>query len=345
MDTVFVFGYPRSIGGANVELWSTLRLWRRYGLSVTCVPTREYEPDWRDRLDGIGVRTLEIEPDQLADATELQGAVVFGSCNHYLIEYAPILRRLGCKLVWQNCMGWILPQARLDHHANGCFDRYVFHCRYQADQLTPQLKKWGYTDRQGFVIPGAFEPSDFAFNPLPHLQDEMFMVGRISRAAEDKFTTELWRQYMQVPHVVGAEILGWRRELQWRCGPMPAWAHGYEPGSMTPQALLASLHCYCPGYGAPSAENWPRVGLEAMAAGVPLVVENRGGWPEMVDNGRTGYVCRNHWEMSYRIGHLAYNEDMRLAMAQEARADVEQRLACPDRIWAGWKRVFDSLEP
>jgi len=89
-------------------------------------------------------------------------------------------------------------------------------------------------------------------------------------------------------------------------------------------------------------ENWPRIGLEAMAAGVPLVVQNQWGWREMVRHGVTGFLCDSDQELAYYTAQLAYDERKRLVMAEAARAHVE-RLADPETILAGWRQLFDSL--
>ena len=39
LDHLFVVGYPGDVGGANTECWHTLRLWRKYGIGVTLIPT------------------------------------------------------------------------------------------------------------------------------------------------------------------------------------------------------------------------------------------------------------------------------------------------------------------
>jgi len=84
------------------------------------------------------------------------------------------------------------------------------------------------------------------------------------------------------------------------------------------------------------------VGLEAMAAGVPIVTQNQWGWREMVRHGVTGFLCNGDQELAYYTAHLAYDERRRLTMAEAARAHVE-RLADPETILAGWQRLFDSL--
>ncbi len=43
-ERLFVCGYPGDVGGANTELWHTIKLWRRGGLDVTLIPTWKADP-------------------------------------------------------------------------------------------------------------------------------------------------------------------------------------------------------------------------------------------------------------------------------------------------------------
>jgi glycosyltransferase involved in cell wall biosynthesis len=89
--------------------------------------------------------------------------------------------------------------------------------------------------------------------------------------------------------------------------------------------------------------NGPRSGLEAMASGVPVVVQNAWGWREMVRHGRTGFLASSDHELAYYAARLAYDEDLRLRMATRARRALEDELANPDVLWAAWRNVFASL--
>ena len=112
----------------------------------------------------------------------------------------------------------------------------------------------------------------------------------------------------------------------------------------TPQQFLGKLHCLLHVNGGAS-ENWPRCGLEAMAAGVPVVAQDRWGWREMIRHGRTGYLAATDDELACYAARLARDEDHRLEIAHRARSVLEEDLAAPATIWAGWQRLFEGLAP
>jgi len=343
IERLFFFGYPKDIGGASTEAYHTLKLFRQHGLDVTCVPTwGPVDGDWEVRLAKLGCKSLETSPELAPSIEGLAGGVILASCNTRFAAEAYRFREIGCKIIWQNCMCWPFPQMVLDHQRHGCFDRYVFHSKYQRDQLVPQLRKYGYRDEQGFLIRGAFFPGGFRYAPVQHIAGETFLIGRLSRRGIDKFPADLWKQYRRIPHPIWVSIMGWSDEVEDKCGPPPIWAEVFAERAKGTHEFLSSLHAFVPGFGA-CAENWPRVGLEAMAIGVPLVVEDQGGWREMVRDGQTGWLCQTPEEMAFRVAQLAYNETERLEMAYQARRALDDELAPPDAIWAGWKRLFDSL--
>ena len=342
-DHVFVCGYPSHLGGANTELWHTVKLWRRFGLGVTLIPTWTADPQWRRRLDGLGCRTIVSSPEGLHAAAGLAGSVVVSMCNTKFLAAAERFGQLGCKIVWVGCMNWLFPKERLHYRKCGVFDRHVFQSRYQHDQLVPQLRKFGYEDTQGHVIRGALDVAEFPFRPLAHAPGEIFTIGRISRPSADKFSPRTWEIYRRIPHPIRVRVLGWATEVRARLGPPPRWASCLPAGRQTPQQFLATLAALVHISGQ-AVENWPRVGLEAMAAGVPVVAERRGGWPEMIRHAHSGYLCDTDDQFAYYTARLAYDERHRLHIARQARQAVEEELADPQMIWAGWKKLLSEMD-
>ncbi len=339
---LFVCGYPSDVGGANTELWHSVKLWRQFGVEVTLVPTWKADPVWRRRLDGIGCRTFESNPDDLQNVPGLSGGIVVSMCNTRFLAVAERFRGLGCKIIWLGCMNWLFPDERLHYRQCGSFDRHVFQSRYQRDQLSKQLVKFGYDDARGVVIRGAFDISEFPFQPRAHRSGETFVIGRLSRAAPEKFSPRVWQLYGRLRVPIAARVMGWAASVQARVGAPPRWAQCLPAGAETARSFLASLHCLAHA-GSATAENWPRVGLEAMAAGVPLVVDNRGGWAEMVCHGETGLLCGSEDEAVEHITRLARDPQHRQEIAHQARHVVEMDLAAPEAWWQQWQNLLQSL--
>ena len=345
LPPVYVIGYPGPLGGACTELWHTLKLWRSRGLEVHLVPTWGDPPkEWRDRCGSIGCRTHRSGPKrhELAAVEGLRGAVVVSFCNDAFLHCADLFRELGCRVVWVGCMNWLFPAEQRHYKLFGPFDRYVCQSRHQHRLLSTELSQWGVDPAQVHRIPGAFDPAEFSFRPAAHRDGEPFVIGRVSRAAPSKFSTNTWPILRRVdyPHK-RYRIMGWNEAIEKTIGAPPDWAETLPMNAEPVGRFLAGLHCYCQLNGT-DTENWPRTGLEAMAAGVPIVVEARGGWTEMIEHGKTGLVCRSDAELAHWIAHLAYDEPFRLDLVYRAWLHLVKHLADPDRIWDGWQKVVQA---
>ncbi|MDW8039606.1 MAG: glycosyltransferase [Thermoguttaceae bacterium] len=342
-ERIFLVGYPGDMGGAGTECWHSLLLWRRYNLQVVCVPTWGSPPCcWRQRVTLLGYPTFETQPDQLAQVAGLPGSIVVSFCNSQFLAHADRVRALGCRIVWVGCMCWLFEAERRHYEKYGPFDAYVFQSHYQMDKLLPQLASYGVQPEQCHLVRAAFMTEEWPFRPKPHKKGEPLWVGRISRPAPDKFHPKTWWIYERIPHPVRARIMAWSPEVQQKIGPPPPWAEVLPSRTETAQQFFSKLHVMLQVNGG-AEENWPRSGLEAMAAGVPIVAPNQWGWPEMIRHGLTGFLANTEDELAYYAAQLAYDEGLRQFMAQTARRHLEENLARPEVIWHRWQTVFASL--
>ncbi|MGE7887067.1 glycosyltransferase family 4 protein [Bacillus cereus] len=81
-----------------------------------------------------------------------------------------------------------------------------------------------------------------------------------------------------------------------------------------------------------------RVHYEAMAAGLPIITSNRGGNPEVIEEGKNGYIVNdfeNPDAYAEKIINLLNNESKRVQMGKYGRLKVEKDF--------GWNRVAMNL--
>jgi len=340
---IYCIGGPADIGGANTELWHTVKLWRSFGVDVTILPQHGAEVTiaWRKRLDGIGCQLRAELP---------KGGVCVGFCNSHYRAIAKALRAQGNRLVYVPCMCYQFP----DEAKRELFDHYIFQTHYQASRILPALEHRGLPQSHSSIIRGAFDVTEF--DPSSRLrrrrQGEPFVIGRLSRSVApvalgrggtvpdvEKYPRGLWQQYEAIDYrPLRARVMGWSGIIQGRCGKPPAWAEVFRDGAMPAKEFLQSIHVLIPGIGC-CEENWSRVGLEAMACGVPVVAEDKGGWREM-----TG-VVRALTPGSQALFPSAWARDPETyeANRQRVRAAVEE-LCRPEPIWQAWLSIFERLE-
>ena len=379
---ILVFGAPGDVGGAGTELWHTLRIWREQaGWKVRIVPTTPIAPHWRERCLQIGItvhegstspadflRTLQTmdspqssqssaptdihDPDGAIETFLRQELPSIGSeiaivafCNDHFLRMAAALRKCGSRLVWANCMNWLFRREIAFCSEYGPFDHYVFQSLYQGRSLTPLLATLGVVPAQTSIIRGAFCADEFPFAPALHTPGEPFIVGRLSRADPAKYPVNFWRILRGVPYQpLRARVMGWSDQVARKIGRPPKWAEVTPPGTMDSATFLRSLHASLPLSGG-AQENWPRVGLEAMASGTPVIAPNAWGWREMIEHERTGLLVDDETDTAYGIARLARDEPFRLKLVRQARDEVVHRYANPQPLLDAWYRAFTGAAP
>ena len=96
---------------------------------------------------------------------------------------------------------------------------------------------------------------------------------------------------------------------------------GYIPRIEVP-SLLRTFDVFC--YTTSSAvECSPLVILEAMAAGLPVVAEPRGGTPEIVVHGENGLLATSINEIGEQLRLLRDDQALRRRLSEGARATAE----------------------
>jgi hypothetical protein len=341
---VYLIGYPGDLGGACTEAWHTVKLWRQFGVDVHLIPTWRCDSGWRQRADELGCTTHETNPQALADVPGLAGATVVSFCNAAFLDSAAQLRQFDCRLVWANCMTWLFDAERRFYRECGPFDAFVFQSEFQRDTLEPELAEFGYRPELGHLIRGAFDAGELEFSPRGCGRGDVFVVGRMARPDRDKWSSNTWPIYSAIQYAnKRALMLGMDDRTHGKLGAPPIFADCLKPMAISVQQFLANLHCLLPINGG-ARENWPRAGLEAMAAGVPVVAQNQWGWREMIEHGVTGFLGGDDCELAHYTAMLAHDEDLRQRMIHAAHDRLTAELANPEAIWQGWQRLFHSLE-
>jgi hypothetical protein len=71
------------------------------------------------------------------------------------------------------------------------------------------------------------------------------------------------------------------------------------------------------------------------------VAQNHWGWQEMFRHGDTGFLADSEDQLAYYAARLAYDEPLRLEMVHRARKVLEEELANPEVLWAGWRGLLE----
>ena len=203
--------------------------------------------------------------------------------------------------------------------------------------VSEQLK--AFHTYKGMLFTPYFDSSEFQFHQP---RRDSFRFGRISRPAPDKFNSkQLWiYESMVAPRPKQGLIVGWSNDIEKKIGRPPEWVGIVPPASITQHAFYE--FCDYLIMSTDTTENLPRVGLEAMASGSLLIVDNRGGWPLLVDHGRTGWLCADEREFVYHASRAAYEWDESNEMRMAARNKLNSWGI--EAASKSWESVFTTIE-
>jgi Glycosyl transferases group 1 len=339
---IWVGGYPSNYGGADTELDHQIDLWLSQGVEVHLVPNGQPDSAMRADLNARGAVTHMYRPGIFT------GKVVVSYCNGSFLERLADICAAGrprC-MIWVNCMTWTF-EKEIECHRLGLIDLFAFQSAYQRRWLLPELNAVrpvqeleGY--RPYFNLARWPDQSRATKSPeqLGH-----YAIGRVSRDDASKYPADLWRIFGRIssPYPVKCFVLGWGPNALQKCGPPEAtpgldWMW-WAPAAIQAPEFFGRLHTLVHHTGG-SRENWPRVAFEAWASRVALLVECDYAWPEIVDDGETGFLCRSADEFVYRASELAHDEAKRERIVRSALQQLEAEHCDAQKSFAAWNRVL-----
>ena len=109
------------------------------------------------------------------------------------------------------------------------------------------------------------------------------------------------------------------------------------------EPLLQAADCaLCPSVWAEAAG---LVNLEALACGLPVVASRIGGIPELVEDGRNGFVFSpgDQQELADRIQRLMSDDLLRLRIGREARSDAVRRFSTQSQLESALRIYREEL--
>jgi glycosyltransferase involved in cell wall biosynthesis len=175
------------------------------------------------------------------------------------------------------------------------------------------------------VLPNGINPSDWAINPEPRV-DDVVRIASVMRIAPRKRVIPLLKMLQSAQRMVGAAA---RLELT-IIGDGPergraekfARRHGLAVkfAGRLDRAGILDVFSRTDIYVQPSIkESFGLAALEARCAGLPLVIHADAGTTQFVTDGIEGLVGADDWAMAGAIAQLAYDPVLRERIAEHNR--------------------------
>jgi len=334
IDRIAVIGHPSHVGGADTELDHQIRCWHAMGIEVHLCPTHT--------LDGH-LRSMRMEERGCiyhapADWQSLAGMHSIAFCNGGFLEQIERIKRYVKTTTFVNCMTWNFPKE-IEAQRRDLIDFHLYQTDHGMQKVGEALAKVSNHYR-----PLRFKPYFHAAD-FPYIDDRpkaTFRFGRISRPDADKFNgRQMWiYETMATPIPKEGMILGWDGRVQDKVGLPPSYIYTRAANTVSQQAFYR--FCDAIIMTTDTFENLPRVGFEAMASGSVLVVDDRGGWREQVEQGVTGWLCKDDREFVYRASRLAFEPEEQERMRKAARRRLEDNWGL-EACMASWASVFSQI--
>jgi glycosyltransferase involved in cell wall biosynthesis len=235
------------------------------------------------------------------------------------------------------------------------YDRYVLVARSQLPQVAdipPSRVRMipNGIDLRRFPLPPERHdhPHNHAHDHPIDLRRRPFVVGRLSELRDGKipagWVSTLASYRLENTRFViagdGALLPLLRESARGLKSEVQVSFPGYVPRHEVP-ALLDTFDVFC--YVTSSAvECCPLAILEAMAAGLPVVAEARGGMPEIVVNGENGLLAHSIEEIGDLLRRLRDDVALRERLGRGARATAE-RFSLEKQVTAYGNLLADSI--
>lgn len=338
MARLFIVGHPGLYGGARTELHSQVTLWRIAfpEIELHIIPTSEgvtSEPLYLECLrNGIQYHNVrdyyEINHDD---------AVINFCSKEFLLDLEKINRRTK-RVAFVNCMTFLFPEEQRQA-SKGLIGFHLYQREGVLKDHKKELQSIGATGEFLQFAP-YFDASKLEFSVKDQAKTH---IGRISRQDPDKFAANTLHiyEYIVSPKLKQGHFLGFDDRSKKKIGQPYSWIKTYWD-----QKQLSVIDFYDTVdfivQPTDTMENLPRVGFEAMMSGKPLVVDNRGGWKTLIEHNVSGFLCNNARDFIYHSSRLAYEDDLRLRIAENARKRAIE-LSSLEVSAASWKKVFERL--
>lgn len=335
---ITVIGYPSRLGGADTELDHQIRIWQKLGITVQLLHTGDIDTNLKNmKMEERDCVILDPRKwDQCA------GTHVISYCNDKYLKNLKTIKKYALSTTFVNCMTWLFGDEKTAIK-KGLIDYNLYQRQEVLDKNFPQLKELN-SDFKAEVVRPYFHSEDFPFIPPSKRDYKRFRFGRIHREDTGKFRSDTNWIYntMVAPVLKEGVILGFNKNCEDKIGKPPDWIHTYSCGEISQQEFYSRVNVIIQPCDVNHTENLPRVAFEAMASGVPLIVDNRGGWTELVKHGETGWLCNDEREFVYYSSRMAYEKREYMEMIDNGLKWLRENWG-EEKAKENWTKFFKKI--
>jgi len=191
-----------------------------------------------------------------------------------------------------------------------CFPSEEVFVKYKG--ILDRIKQWK-------IMPSCIDTSRYKNIERSIAAKDKVNIGKLSNDNSKKFPIELIDIFQEVERKSQKAkfcIVGGNKHYKEHMNRLKDVVN-YEIGSLPVEILYSTFDILV--YKTNVTETWGRIVTEAMASGLPVVAENKGGIKEQIDHGINGYLCDTNEQFVEYILKLINDENLRYEIGMEAR--------------------------
>ncbi len=330
---LYIFGWPGFLGGADTKLAHLLLLLHEHA-DITVIPNENrhlHGKVWTRYLDGLKIKYSML--DKLPGKLDGFGLSLCNDCffTHRIAHRA---KDRGLKVIWSGEMMWHF-KGELEAIKAGVVDKVLYASEFQKSVLAP-----AYGQLPGIVTGNYIDSSLF---PFKERRNPTFTIGRLSRAAPEKYPEDfpVFYECLDLPEV-RFRVMAWddtlRRKYRWHTFDS-RWDL-LKAESESQVQFLHSLDLFVYPLGHHFFESWGRSTVEAMLTGaIPLVPAGH-QFDKLMIHGESGFICSDFLEYKQHAQELYFNYPLRRRLAANCHKHAAERLCDPAEHLKIWLEVF-----
>ena len=330
---VFIFGWPGFIGGADTKLAHLLSLLHQH-CDITVIPNENrhlHNKVWTKFLDNLGVKYGLIEKLP----AKLRG---FGlsMCNQCFFTHriAHRAKDKGLTIIWSSEMMWH-HEGELDAAKQGVIDKVLYVSEFQKDILAP-----GYGQLPSAIAGNYINPSFFPFNER---RNQCFTIGRLSRAAPEKYPEDIpvFYECLDLPDT-RFRLMAWDDKLTYKYR-WHKFDHRWDLLKAERESqvdFLHSLDLFVYPLGHNFKKSWGRSTVEAMLTGSIPLVSTGHQFEKLMVHAESGFICTDFLEYKHYAHELYRNYPFRKRIAAQCREHAANKLCNKEQHLQIWMEVF-----
>ena len=327
-------------GGAEQQLFNQVKLLLDMGKEVVII-TFSKEEYWEASLISLGVDISNIPTNNnllrlllvLKAATKKSPDLIISSLfytNFYAAFVGFFLRKPS--------VGAVRSDLKFDLQNSGIFSSLNLHStKYLAANSKKALLQIGTTRNsasRGFYLPNAllFDQNfrvkhtrsdkthiSMVARMVRHKRFDLFINVALKILQNDRYNVDF---YCVGDGVLKRSLETWVDDLGWRNKGIYFFGEVDNVEEIYSKTdILIHLSDY---------EGFPNTIMEAMSFGIPVIASNVGGIPELVKNGKTGYIVENHDldDLNEKLIMLLNDDDLRERLGNTGRKFILKNHSC-----------------